>query len=118
MKHQTDLSENRIGPSEIENALLEHPLVLECEVVGSPNAEWGEIVKAFIVLRAGHAADEELVKDPQDLVKKTTAPYKYPRAIEFIAELPKTATGKIQRKALRDLEKHRLLEETRDVNSV
>lgn len=97
----------RIGPSEVENAILEHPAVQETAVIGVPDAERGEIVKAFIVLRSGHAAGDALKKELQDHVKRTTAPYKYPRAIEFVADLPKTLTGKIQRVALRALEKDR-----------
>ncbi|MBI5260733.1 MAG: AMP-binding protein [Bradyrhizobium sp.] len=97
----------RIGPSEVENAVLEHPDVLECAVVASPDKERGEIVKAFIVLRPGVAASDALAESIQECVKRSTAPYKYPRAIEFVGELPKTATGKTQRRALRDLEQRR-----------
>lgn len=97
----------RIGPSEVENALLEHSAVQECAVVAAPHIERGEIVKAFVVLRAGLSGDMTLVAELQDHVKSVTAPYKYPRAIEFLSELPKTLTGKVQRKALRDLEKAR-----------
>ncbi|NYT22758.1 AMP-binding protein [Alcaligenaceae bacterium] len=98
----------RVGPSEVENALLEHPAVLECAVIGKPDRERGEIVKAFVVLRDEVALTDEFVREIQEHVKKTTAPYKYPREIEALAELPKTLTGKIQRKALRDLERSRL----------
>lgn len=98
----------RVGPSEVENALLEHPAVLECAVIGKPDSERGEIVKAFVVLRDEVALTDEFVREIQEHVKKTTAPYKYPREIEALAELPKTLTGKIQRKALRDLERSRL----------
>lgn len=97
----------RIGPSEVENALLEHPSVQECAVVGTPDTERGEIVKAFVVLRAGYPGDAALVRALQDHVKAVTAPYKYPRAVEFLDELPKTMTGKIQRRVLRDIEKER-----------
>jgi acyl-coenzyme A synthetase/AMP-(fatty) acid ligase len=97
----------RIGPGEVENALLSHPDVLEAAVVGVPDTERGEIVKAFIVLRSGSEASEALKKDIQEHVKQTTAPYKYPRAVEFLPELPKTLTGKIQRVALRAMEKDR-----------
>lgn len=97
----------RIGPSEVENALLEHPAVRECAVIGAPHPERGEIVKAFVVLRPGVAGDDDLVRGLQDHVKRFTAPYKYPRAIEFLQELPKTMTGKLQRRVLRDLEKAR-----------
>lgn len=92
----------RIGPIEVENALQEHPAVTECAVVGSPDAERGEIVKAFVVLRRDFEPSEALKRELQEHVKRTTAPYKYPRAIEFRAELPKTATGKILRRVLRD----------------
>ncbi|MFZ4807270.1 MAG: acyl-CoA synthetase [Hyphomicrobiaceae bacterium] len=91
----------RIGPLEVENALVEHPAVLESAAVPAPNPERGEIVKAYVVLRPGFIPSPELVKDLQDHVKRITAPYKYPRAIEFIAELPKTASGKILRRVLK-----------------
>jgi acetyl-CoA synthetase/medium-chain acyl-CoA synthetase len=94
----------RIGPFEVESALLEHPAVMESAVVSSPDAERGEIVKAFVVLRAGHAPNEALAKALQDHVKKVTAPYKYPRAIEFVESLPKTVSGKIRRVELRQRE--------------
>ena len=98
----------RIGPTEVENALLDHPAVQECAVIGKPDEERGEIVKAFVVLRDGNELADGLVRSIQDHVKKITAPYKYPREVEAVSELPKTQTGKIQRKALRDLEKARL----------
>lgn len=91
----------RIGPMEVENALMEHEAITECAVIGIPDAERGELVKAFIVLRPGAEASEDLIKSLQDHVKKTTAPYKYPRSIEFIDYLPKTVTGKILRRVLR-----------------
>jgi acyl-coenzyme A synthetase/AMP-(fatty) acid ligase len=94
----------RIGPVEVENAVIEHEAVQECAVVGSPDAERGEIVKAFVVLRPGIARSDLLAKEIQEHVKGVTAPYKYPRKIEFVDELPKTATGKIQRRVLRDRE--------------
>jgi acyl-coenzyme A synthetase/AMP-(fatty) acid ligase len=94
----------RIGPAEVENAVIEHEAVQECAVVGSPDAERGEIVKAFIILRPGIAGNDLLAKDIQEHVKRVTAPYKYPRKIEFVHELPKTASGKIQRRVLRDRE--------------
>lgn len=94
----------RIGPLEVENVLLEHPAVLECAVVGSPDAARGELVKAFVVLRPGVPGDDALKRDLQDFVKRSTAPYKYPRRIELVDELPKTATGKIRRRVLRDRE--------------
>ena len=91
----------RIGPQEVENALIEHPAVQESAAVGMPDPERGEIVKAFIVLTDPALASEALCTELQDHVKRTTAPYKYPRAIEFIAELPKTVSGKIRRNVLR-----------------
>ncbi|MEZ5855845.1 MAG: acyl-CoA synthetase [Hyphomicrobiaceae bacterium] len=94
----------RIGPLEVENALLEHEAVLECAVVPSPDPERGEIVKAFVVLREGVAGSDALATELQSHVKAITAPYKYPRAIEFIEEIPKTVTGKIRRRTLKDLE--------------
>jgi acyl-coenzyme A synthetase/AMP-(fatty) acid ligase len=97
----------RIGPFEVESALLEHPAVLESAVVGSPDADRGNVVKAFIVVRAGYCADEALVKELQEHCKRVTAPYKYPREIEFVPELPKTRSGKIRRVELRQLELQR-----------
>ena len=91
---------NIAGP-EVESALLLHPAVAECAVIGADDAQRGQIVKAFVVLRAGHAANEVLVKALQEFVKQTIAPYKYPRAIEFRTELPRTETGKLQRFRLR-----------------
>lgn len=95
----------RIGPIEVENALQEHPAVLECAVIGSPDSERGEIVKAFVVLRTGFPPSEALKLELQEHVKKATAPYKYPRAVEFPADLPKTSTGKLLRRVLRDAER-------------
>ncbi len=94
----------RIGPLEVENVLMEHPAVQECAVVPSPDAERGEVVKAFVVLRAGYKAGDALVSELQQHAKSLTAPYKYPRKIAFIDELPKTPTGKIRRKVLREQE--------------
>jgi 2-aminobenzoate-CoA ligase len=91
---------NIAGP-EVESALLTHAAVAECGVVGCPDEERGQIVKAYVVLRAGMSGDAAMTKTLQDHVKATVAPYKYPRAIEFVAELPKTQTGKLQRFELR-----------------
>jgi acyl-coenzyme A synthetase/AMP-(fatty) acid ligase len=97
----------RIGPTEVENVLLEHPAVAECAVVPSPDPERGEIVKAFVVLKEGFAGSDALVAELQAHARALTAPYKYPRAVEFIAEIPKTVTGKIRRRTLKDLELER-----------
>ena len=94
----------RIGPFEVESALIEHPAVAESAVVSSPDETRGEVVKAFIILTPGYEASDDLVKKIQDHVKKVTAPYKYPRKIEFVEELPKTVSGKIRRIDLRDSE--------------
>ena len=94
----------RIGPMEVENALMEHPAVMECAAIGSPDEERGEVVKAFIILNDRFEASDDLVTELQDFTKSVTAPYKYPRRISFVTELPKTVTGKIQRRKLRDLE--------------
>ena len=94
----------RIGPFEVESALLEHPSVQEAAVVGSPDRIRGLIVKAFVVLNKGFEPSESLIKDLKTYVKRTTAPYKYPRAIEFVDELPKTISGKIRRSELRERE--------------
>ncbi len=94
---------NISGP-EVEEGLLTHPAVFECAVVSSPDEKRGNIVKAFVVLKKGFQGSNELLKSLQDHVKATIAPYKYPRAIEFISALPKTETGKIQRFKLRQQE--------------
>jgi acyl-coenzyme A synthetase/AMP-(fatty) acid ligase len=94
----------RIGPFEVESALLEHPAVAESAVVSSPDEMRGEVVKAFVVLKPGIAGDETLAKALQEHVKQVTAPYKYPRKIEFVANLPKTVSGKIRRVELRERE--------------
>jgi acyl-coenzyme A synthetase/AMP-(fatty) acid ligase len=91
----------RIGPFEVESALLEHPAVAESGVVGKPDADRGQIVKAFVVLRPGREPSEALARELQDHCKRVTAPYKYPREIEFIDELPKTSSGKVRRVELR-----------------
>ena len=92
----------RIGPFEVENALMDHPAVAEVAVVGKPDPDRTEIVKAFVVLAEGHEANEEMVRALQEHAKQATAPYKYPREIEFLDELPKTVTGKIRRVELKD----------------
>ena len=92
----------RIGPTEVENALLRHPAVQECAVTSSPDSERGEVVKAYIVLRPNQQGTEKLVADLQDFVKREIAPYKYPRQIEFVSDLPRTPSGKISRRALRE----------------
>jgi acyl-coenzyme A synthetase/AMP-(fatty) acid ligase len=97
----------RIGPFEVESALLEHDAVAESAVVGKPHPDRGQIVKAFVVLRPGHEGADVLVHELQDHVKRVTAPYKYPREIEFVESLPKTRSGKIRRVELRRLEEER-----------
>ena len=91
----------RIGPFEVESALVEHPAVAEAAVVGKPDPERTEIVTAFVILARGYDGNDELVRELQDHVKSVTAPYKYPRAIYFVEELPKTISGKIRRTELR-----------------
>ncbi|HEU5185366.1 MAG TPA: AMP-binding protein [Gemmatimonadaceae bacterium] len=91
----------KISGPEVENALLDHPSVQECGVVGIPDEERGSIVKAFVVLRPGIAATEATMKELQEFVKSQIAPYKYPRSIEFVSALPRTETGKLQRYRLR-----------------
>jgi len=97
----------RIGPFEVESALLEHPAVLECAITGVPDEDRGAVVKATVILVKGYDASEELKVELQNHVKKTTAPYKYPRIIEFVDELPKTISGKIRRVQIRDEDKTR-----------
>ncbi len=92
----------RIGPTEVENALMRHPAVQDCAVTASPDPTRGEVVKAHIVLRPGHAGSAQLVRDLQDFVKREIAPYKYPRQIAFLSELPRTPSGKVSRRALRE----------------
>jgi len=94
----------RIGPSEVENALLEHPAVRESAAVASPDQERGEIVKAFVVLAEGHQGTAALAEELQRHVKALTAPYKYPREVAFVDELPKNVSGKLLRRVLRDRE--------------
>jgi acyl-coenzyme A synthetase/AMP-(fatty) acid ligase len=94
----------RIGPFEVESALVEHPSVAEAAVVASPDQIRGDIVKAFVILAPGHHPSDLLKQDLQEYVKRVTAPYKYPREIEFAKELPKTISGKIRRVELRQRE--------------
>ena len=92
----------RIGPFEVESALMEHPSVLECAITGAPDPVRGTVVKATIVLAKGYEPSDELRKELQNHVKRVTAPYKYPRIIEFVAEMPKTISGKIRRVEIRE----------------
>jgi fatty-acyl-CoA synthase len=94
----------RIGPFEVESALVEHPAVAESAVVASPDPVRGEVVKAFVVLKSGQSPSDELTKQLQQHVRKVTAPYKYPRIIEFVNDLPKTISGKIRRGELKKKE--------------
>ena len=93
----------RIGPFEVESALMTHPAVVECAITGVPDEIRGQVVKATIVLAKDYRAKAgpELIKELQDHVKRVTAPYKYPRVIEFVDELPKTISGKIRRVEIR-----------------
>ena len=104
----------RIGPFEVESALIEHPAVQEAAVVGTPDVIRGQVVKAFIVLSPGYTPSEALIRDIQKYVKQVTAPYKYPRAVEFVDSLPKTISGKIKRKEL----KQREIEKTQNRKAV
>ena len=92
----------RIGPFEVESALMEHPAVLECAITAIPDPDRGQIVKATIVPSKNYHPSDELAKELQEHVKKVTAPYKYPRVVEFVTELPKTISGKIRRVQIRD----------------
>jgi len=95
----------RIGPFEVESVLMEHPAVLECAVTGAPDPVRGQVVRATIVLTSQYKPSEELKKDIQNFVKRTTAPYKYPRIIDFVENLPKTISGKIKRNEIRQGDK-------------
>ncbi len=92
----------RIGPFEVESALIEHPAVVECAITAAPDPIRGQVVKATVVLAKGYTPSEELIKELQDHVKHATAPYKYPRIVEFVDELPKTLGGKIKRAQIRN----------------
>ncbi|NLO73691.1 MAG: AMP-binding protein [candidate division WS1 bacterium] len=96
----------RIGPFEVESALLEHPAVLECAITGVPDEIRGQVVKATVVLTRDYEPSEDLIVELQEHVKKVTAPYKYPRIIEFVSELPKTISGKIRRVQIREADRH------------
>ena len=95
----------RIGPFEVESALMEHPAVLECAITAVPDPDRGQVVKATIILSKNYNASDELAKELQEHVKKVTAPYKYPRIVEFVTELPKTISGKIRRVQIREEDK-------------
>ena len=95
----------RIGPFEVESALMEHPAVLECAITAVPDDLRGQIVKATIVLTKNYQPSDALIKELQNHVKKVTAPYKYPRIVEFVKELPKTTSGKIRRVEIRENDK-------------
>jgi acetyl-CoA synthetase len=98
----------RIGPFEVESALVAHDAVIEAAVTGVPDDVRGQVVKATVVLSAGYEGSEELTKTLQAFVRELTAPYKYPRIIEYVTDLPKTISGKIKRKEIReaDLKKY------------
>ncbi len=101
----------RVGPFEVEDPLVEHPAVVEAAVVASPHEIRGSIIKAFVKLAKGYTGSPELIEELQNFVKKETAPYKYPREIEFVEKLPKTKSGKIRRVELRNREIRRKREE-------
>lgn len=92
----------RIGPFEVESALMEHPAVVECAITAAPDPIRGQVVKATVVLAKGYTPSDELIKELQNHVKHATAPYKYPRIVEFVDELPKTLGGKIKRAQIRN----------------
>jgi acyl-coenzyme A synthetase/AMP-(fatty) acid ligase len=91
----------RIGPFEVESALVSHPAVAEAAVVAAPDEERGAVVRAVVVLRDGYAPGDELAAELQEHAKRETAPYKYPRIVDFAPELPKTSSGKVKRAQLR-----------------
>ena len=92
----------RIGPFEVESALVAHPAVAEAAAVSAPDDERGAVVRAIVVLRDGHEPSDALARELQDHVKAETAPYKYPRIVEFADALPRTASGKVRRAELRE----------------
>jgi acetyl-CoA synthetase len=92
----------------VESALIEHPAVLECAITAVPDPDRGQIVKATVVLTKDYHPSDELVKELQDHVKQVTAPYKYPRIVEFVTELPKTISGKIRRVQIRNNDTDRI----------
>jgi acyl-coenzyme A synthetase/AMP-(fatty) acid ligase len=93
----------RIGPFEVESALVAHPAVAEAAVIAAPDEERGSVVRAVVVLRAGYAPSDDLVRELQEHTRNETAPYKYPRIVDFADELPKTPSGKVKRAQLRSL---------------
>lgn len=95
---------NIAGP-EVEGALLQHPAVAECGVVGDPDEERGQVVTAYVVLKPGHETNAAMVEALQDFVKANIAPFKYPRRVHFVTHLPRTETGKLQRFKLRQMSK-------------
>jgi acetyl-CoA synthetase len=97
----------RVGPFEVENALMSHPAVMECAVTGVADPMRGQVVKATVVLTADYKPSDDLKLELQDHVKKVTAPYKYPRIIEFVEALPKTISGKIRRIEIREKDETR-----------
>jgi len=97
----------RIGPFEVESVIIKHPAVMECAVTGVPDPERGYVVKATIVLQKGYTGSDALAKEIQTFVKKSTAPYKYPRVVEFVEELPKTISGKIKHEEIRRADKQK-----------
>jgi len=97
----------RIGPFEVESVLMEHPAVLECAITGVPDELRGQVIKATVVLSPGHQASDELVTELQNHVKSVTAPYKYPRIVEFVDVLPRTISGKVRRVEIRTKDKHK-----------
>ena len=92
-----------VASPEVESVLLEHPAVAECGVIGAPDPDRGQVLKAFVVLKPGRKGDAQLTKELQDFVKNNAAPYKYPRIVSFVDALPRTETGKLQRFRLKEI---------------